>query len=298
MSRSKKGLGRGLDALLGAMSSQPAQGPTADGGAHVVALPVDQLVPGRYQPRSRMDPGSLEELAASIRVQGVMQPVVVRPNGVGRYEIIAGERRWRAAQMAGLLHVPCLIRDVPDDAALALALIENIQRENLNPIEEAQGLQRLIEEFGMTHQQVADAIGRSRSAVTNLLRLLQLAEPVRELVLAGDLEMGHARALLPLAAGDQVALAHQAVAKGWSVRQVERAVQQRLAPPEAKRVPERKTPDWLRLEERLAERIGAPVTIERKGKGPGRLTIRFTDWDELDAVLARLGLAEAVMHDV
>jgi len=292
MSRSKRGLGRGLDALLGAVGTIGQENDRPRDEERVVQLAIDLLDPGRYQPRSRMDPGSLEELAASIRAQGVMQPVVVRPKGAGRYEIIAGERRVRAAQIAGLTAVPALIRDVGDEAALALALIENIQREDLNPIEEAQGLQRLVDQFGLTHQQVAEAIGRSRSAVTNLLRLLQLAEPVREWVLAGDLEMGHARALLPLAAADQIALASEAVAKRWSVRQVEKAVQQTLAPKERKKAGG-KDPDWVRLEERLAERIGAPVSIERKGRGAGRLTIRFNDWAELDAVLARLGLSEA-----
>lgn len=288
MSRSKRGLGRGLDALLGearAPSASPAEG-------EVVRLPCDQLRPGRYQPRTRMDPGALEELAASIRAQGVIQPVVVRPLGAERYEIIAGERRWRASQLAGLTEVPCLVRDVPDEAALALALIENIQREALNPIEMAQALRRLIDEFGMTHQEVADAVGQSRSAVSNLLRLLNLAEPVQELVLAGDLEMGHARALLPLPAGEQVVLAQEAVAKGWSVRQVEKAVQAHLTRKEAPPPHAEQSADWRWLEERLCERLGTEVRLIRRGQGPGRLEIRFADWQGLEVLLEQLGLRD------
>ena len=216
-----KGLGRGLDALLA--------GNEAQGKEQQRALPVGDLQPGKYQPRTRMDSAALEELAASIRVQGLMQPILVRPvdnaSGEDRYEIIAGERRWRAAQMAGLHEVPTLIREIPDESALAMALIENIQRENLNPLEEAQGLQRLIDEFSMTHQQAADAVGRSRPAASNLLRLLQLAEPVQELLMRGEIEMGHARALLPLSGVLQIQLAQRVVQKGLSVRDAERLAQ-------------------------------------------------------------------------
>ncbi len=298
LARKTKGLGRGLDALLGASLAAEKENAVSEAVQH---LPVTALRPGRFQPRTRMDPGALEELAASIRsirAQGVMQPILVREVSHEQYEIIAGERRWRAAQMAGMVTVPCLVRVVEDEAALALALIENIQREDLNPIEEAQALQRLIDEFGLTHQQAADAVGRSRSAVTNLLRLLELPEPVRELVLAGDLDMGHARALLPLALlaqEQQLALAQQAVARGWSVRETERAVKRLLEAPQRPTKPA-KDPDWQRLETRLSERLGAPVRIERRANGrangQGRLEIGFAAWDELDRLLQRLGLME------
>ena len=214
-----KGLGRGLDALLG------GDEPTRDA---LVTLPVGQIRPGRYQPRTKMDQQALAELAASIRAQGLMQPVLVRPVERERYELIAGERRWRAAQMAGLAEVPALVREVPDESALALSLIENIQREDLNPLEEAAGLQRLIDEFKMTHEQAADAVGRSRSATTNLLRLLKLARPVQELVMEGALEMGHARALIALEAARQIEVARRVAAKGLSVRETEALVQKML----------------------------------------------------------------------
>ena len=207
----QKGLGRGLDALLSANNSPETQ--------RQEMLAVGNLQPGKYQPRTRMDPGSLEELAASIKAQGLIQPISVRPVESGRYEIIAGERRWRAAQIAGLSEVPVLIRDIPDDAALAMSLIENIQREDLNPLEEAAGIQRLIDEFQMTHQQAADAVGRSRSAASNLLRLLQLAKPAQDMLMAGDIEMGHARALLPLSKGEQGRIAALVADKGFSVRE-------------------------------------------------------------------------------
>jgi len=275
-----KGLGRGLDALLAANNtpeSEQRQG----------TLPVGSLQPGKYQPRTRMDPGSLEELAASIKAQGVMQPILVRPVANGRYEIIAGERRWRASQIAGLLEVPVLIREIPDDSALAMSLIENIQREDLNPLEEAAGIQRLIDEFGMTHQQAADAVGRSRSAASNLLRLLQLAKPAQDMLMAGDIEMGHARALLPLPKSDQGAVAAQVVEKGSSVRETERLVSRMLNPatPKGEKVPDR---DLLRLEEDLSDAIGATVKIVANRKGVGSLNIRFGSLDQLDGLLARL----------
>jgi ParB family chromosome partitioning protein len=277
-----KGLGRGLDALLA--------GNEAPGREQQRTLPVGSLQPGKYQPRTRMDPESLAELAASIRAQGLMQPILVRPLGSAageeRYEIVAGERRWRAAQMAGMTEVPTLIREIPDESALAMALIENIQRENLNPLEEAQGLQRLIDEFSMTHQQAADAVGRSRPAASNLLRLLQLAPPVQELLMSGELDMGHARALLPLAGALQIQLAQRVVQKGLSVREAERLAQNSLKLPKAAEVkaPDR---DVLRLQEELSDILGARVEIRANKKGAGRIQIQFGDLDQLDGILQR-----------
>jgi ParB family chromosome partitioning protein len=276
-----KGLGRGLDALLAANSTPET--------SRQDTLPVGALQPGKYQPRTRMDPGSLEELAASIKAQGLIQPISVRPVGTNRYEIIAGERRWRAAQIAGLNEVPVLVRDIADDAVLAMSLIENIQREDLNPLEEAAGLQRLIDEFAMTHQQAADAVGRSRSAATNLLRLLQLAKPAQDMLMAGDIEMGHARALLPLAKGEQGRLASMVVEKGWSVRETERAVAKELNPPARKASAKTPDRDLERLEEDLADSIGASVKITANRKGAGSLNIRFASLDQLDGLLVRLG---------
>ncbi|TXG76298.1 MAG: ParB/RepB/Spo0J family partition protein [Rhodocyclaceae bacterium] len=275
-----KGLGRGLDALLA--------GDKSDDPGHQGTLAVSSMQPGKYQPRTRMDPGSLEELAASIKAQGIMQPILVRQVAGERYEIIAGERRWRAAQLAGLDVVPVLIREIPDEAALAMSLIENIQREDLNPLEEAAGLQRLIEEFGMTHQQAADAVGRSRPAASNLLRLLQLAKPVQELLMAGDLDMGHARALLPLSGGNQVALANRVVAKRLSVRETERAVAHELDPPAHRTTKAAANRDLLRLQEELSDAIGATVTIKANKKGAGQLAIEFGSLDQLDGILERL----------
>lgn len=276
-----KGLGRGLDALLAANRDDDA-----DKG-ELQTLPTTALQPGKYQPRTRMDPGSLEELAASIKAQGVMQPILVRPIGDELYEIIAGERRWRAAQIAGLEDVPCLVREIPDDAALAMSLIENIQREDLNPLEEAGGIQRLIDEFAMTHQQAADAVGRSRPAASNLLRLLNLAKPVQELLMAGDIDMGHARALLPLDGANQIQLANVVAARQLSVRETERLVQQVLNPRQKKAhaAPDR---DLVRLEEEIADAIGATVKIKANKKGAGELTIRFGSLYQLDGVLGRL----------
>lgn len=277
----QKGLGRGLDALLAANNTPDSQ--------RQEVLSVGVLQPGKYQPRTRMDPGSLEELAASIKAQGLIQPISVRPVGAGRYEIIAGERRWRAAQIAGLAEVPVLIRDIPDDAALAMSLIENIQREDLNPLEEAAGIQRLIDEFQMTHQQAADAVGRSRSAASNLLRLLQLAKPAQDMLMAGDIEMGHARALLPLSKSEQGRIAAMVADKGYSVRETERIVARELNPPIKKGPDKKHDRDLLRLEEELSDRIGATVKISANRKGGGSLTIRFGSLDQLDGLLARLG---------
>ena len=277
----QKGLGRGLDALLAANNSSESQ--------RQEMLAVGTLQPGKYQPRTRMDPGSLEELAASIKAQGLIQPISVRPVGNGRHEIIAGERRWRAAQIAGLAEVPVLIRDIPDDAALAMSLIENIQREDLNPLEEAAGIQRLIDEFQMTHQQAADAVGRSRSAASNLLRLLQLAKPAQDMLMAGDIEMGHARALLPLSKSEQGRIAAMVADKGYSVRETERMVAREINPPMKKNADKKPDRDLLRLEEELSDRIGATVKISANRKGAGSLTIRFGSLDQLDGLLARLG---------
>jgi ParB family chromosome partitioning protein len=276
----QKGLGRGLDALLAANNTPESQ--------RQETLDVGVLQPGKYQPRTRMDPGSLEELAASIKAQGLIQPISVRPVGTGRYEIIAGERRWRAAQIAGLAEVPVLIRDIPDDAALAMSLIENIQREDLNPLEEAAGIQRLIDEFQMTHQQAADAVGRSRSAASNLLRLLLLAKPAQDMLMAGDIEMGHARALLPLSKSEQGRIAAMVADKGFSVRETERLVARELNPPVKKAGDKKPDRDLLRLEEELSDRLGATVKISSNRKGGGSLTIRFGSLDQLDGLLARL----------
>ena len=277
----QKGLGRGLDALLAANNAPETQ--------RQESLVVGSLQPGKYQPRTRMDPGSLEELAASIKAQGLIQPISVRPVGGGRFEIIAGERRWRAAQIAGLAEVPVLVRDIPDDAALAMSLIENIQREDLNPLEEAAGIQRLIDEFSMTHQEAADAVGRSRSGASNLLRLLQLAKPAQDMLMAGDIEMGHARALLPLSKGEQGRLAALVVEKGYSVRETERLVARELNPPVKKGGEKRADRDLLRLEAELSDRLGATVKISANRKGSGSLNIRFGSLDQLDGLLARLG---------
>lgn len=278
-----KGLGRGLEALLGGDTL-----PNENTG-NLVTLALDQLQPGKYQPRTRMDAGSLEELAASIRAQGLMQPIIVRPVGEGMHEIIAGERRWRAARIAELSEVPVIVRDIPDDAALAMSLIENIQREDLNPLEEAQGIHRLIEEFGMTHQQAADAVGRSRPATSNLLRLLHLPKAVQELLMAGDIEMGHARSFLSLEPANQILLANQVVAKRLSVRETEKLVHAQLQPKEktspAKPAASR---DLLRLEEEVSDRIGATVKIKASKKGAGAVTISFASLEQLDGLLARL----------
>ncbi len=278
-----KGLGRGLDALLAGSDEGSAK-------ESLQTLAIDRLRPGKYQPRTRMDKTSLDELAASIREHGVMQPVLVRPVDGSRFEIIAGERRWRAAQLAGLTEVPALVKSVPDQSALALSLIENIQREDLNPLEQANGLARLIDEFGLTHDAVAKAIGRSRSAVTNLLRLRELAKPVQEYLIGGALDMGHARALLALAAGAQTAAATRVVAQGLSVRETERLVHHLAHPGRhpTKRGARAVDPDLARLTEQLAETLGAKVAIEPRKNGAGRLVIAYSSLDQLDGILAKL----------
>jgi ParB family chromosome partitioning protein len=308
----KRGLGRGLDALLGGLN-RPAVAPVpppADtaAGAPIVnpvsaepqaaavppqgelrRLAVDLLQPGKYQPRHNIHAESLEDLANSIKAQGVVQPIVVRPIGAGRFEIIAGERRWRAAQMAELHEIPAVVRDVPDDAAIAMALIENIQRENLNPMEEATALQRLSDEFGLTHQQVADAVGRSRTAVTNLLRLLALNVDVKELVENGDLEMGHARALLALQGSTQSSVAKEVAIKQLSVRETERLVQRQLQHHD---VPTLSTPlvdpNIQRFETELSEKLGARVSIQHGAKGKGKLVIHYNSLDEFEGIVGHI----------
>jgi len=272
-----KGLGRGLDALLG--DERPAKDALA-------TLPVSRIRPGKYQPRTRMDQEALAELAASIKSQGLMQPLLVRPLARDRYELIAGERRWRAAQMAGLEDVPALVRDVPDDATLAMSLIENIQRENLNPMEEAAGLQRLVDEFGMTHEQVADAVGRSRSATSNLLRLLKLAKPVQAMVMEGVLEMGHARALLALDGARQIETANRVAARGLSVRETEALVARTLRGRTA-RTRKRADRDLARLEEEVSERLGTTVEIRAGKRGSGRVVLHYASLQHLDELLRK-----------
>jgi ParB family chromosome partitioning protein len=274
-----KGLGRGLDALLGSAAEVSAR-------EALLTLPVSRIRPGRYQPRTKMDQQALAELAASIRSQGLMQPLLVRAVDRDRYELIAGERRWRAAQMAGLEEVPALVREVPDDAALAMSLIENIQRENLNPMEEAAGVQRLVDEFKMTHEQAADAVGRSRSATTNLLRLLKLAKPVQEMVMEGALEMGHARALLALDGARQIEIGRRVSAKGLSVRHTEALIQKLMRGPAARR--KKSDRDLARLEEEISERLGTTVEIRSGKKGSGRLVLHYSSLDHLDELLKKL----------
>ena len=285
MAVKKRGLGRGLDALLGQANTNEKTEGSQD--QQLRDLPVDLIQRGKYQPRRDMDPQALEELADSIKVQGVMQPIVVRPIAGDRYEIIAGERRWRATQQAGLDSIPAVIREVPDEAAIAMALIENIQREDLNPIEEAIALQRLQQEFELTQQQVADAVGKSRVTITNLLRLMSLPDDVKLLLERGDIEMGHARALLGLPAEQQTDAARQVVARGLTVRQTEALVRQWLNPRrDAGSV--RANPDIERLQQDLAERIGAEVKIQHGAKGKGRLVINYNSLDELDGVLMHI----------
>jgi ParB family chromosome partitioning protein len=288
----KKGLGRGLEALLG----DKAQKETT---AEINRLPLSALQAGKYQPRQKMEAGALQELAESIREQGVMQPLLVRLVAPGKYEIIAGERRFRAATLAGLTEVPVLVSGANDQAAAAMALVENMQREDLNPLEESQGLARLIEEFGFTHEQAAKAVGKSRSAVTNLLRLNQLAKPVQAMLLAGDIDMGHARALLPLPGASQVALAQKIAAQGLSVREAERMAtalalaggqigDKKVKTKVAELAPSR-DPDMRRLTQEIADLIGLSAEFKFKGKG-GELRIRFSQFDELDSLLKKLGI--------
>ena len=284
-----KGLGRGLDALLG--GGEPAALSPATPSDTPRELSIDQLQPGKYQPRTRMDQEALKELAESIKTQGVIQPILVRPIAGTQpgspFEIIAGERRWRASRMAGLQTVPVVIRDVPDNQALAVALIENIQREDLSPIEQALAIQRLTNEFGLTHQSAAEVLGRSRTSVTNLLRLLELAPPVRTLLTDGKLDMGHARALLALPAPRQVELANEIAAKGLTVRAVEKRVGE-LASRARPRIPRTVDRDVARLQEELAQNLGTTVQIKQKGKGRGALIVEYGSLDQLDALIEKL----------
>ncbi len=302
MSTKRKGLGKGLDALLGAgpiispspvstastAPDQTASDSKLDG--RLAHIPVEFCQRGKYQPRRDMHPEQLEELAESIKAQGVMQPIVVRPIGPDRYEIIAGERRWRAAQLAGLEKIPAVIREVNDEAAIAMALIENIQREDLNPMEEAVALKRLQDEFELTHQEVAQAVGKSRTTVTNLLRLIALTDEVKKLLEHGDLEMGHARALLTLEPHDQREIGRQVVAKGLSVRQTETLVRSIQENKNNKKSAPVKTPsaDIRQLQEQLSERLGAGVEIQHTAKGKGKLVINYNSLDELDGILAHI----------
>ncbi|MEX3556048.1 MAG: ParB/RepB/Spo0J family partition protein [Burkholderia gladioli] len=283
----KKGLGRGLEALLGG-SADITESVKIEGALNTLSL--DKLQAGKYQPRTRMDEGALQELAGSIRAQGVMQPILVRPIGAERFEIIAGERRFRAARLAGLAEVPVLIKAVTDQAAAAMALIENIQREDLNPLEEAHGIQRLLDEFSFTHEQAAEAVGRSRSAVSNLLRLLNLAAPVQTMLLAGDLDMGHARALLAVDAATQITLAHQVVNRRLSVRETEKLVAQttKEAPALKAKAKDDGGRDTRRLEEELSDMLASNVKIKLGRRGRGQLTIDFGDLDALEGILVRL----------
>ncbi len=277
-----KGLGRGLDALLGGDKEQARQ------AEELGLLSVAALKPGKYQPRTRMGQEALAELAESIKVRGVIQPILIRPVSGTQYEILAGERRWRAAKMAGLNEVPVIIRQVTDDAALGIGLIENIQREDLNAMEEAAGIQRLVDEFRLTHEEAAKAVGRSRSAVTNLLRLLELSKPVQDMVMEGQLDMGHARALLGLAKSRQVEVANQIAARGLSVREAERLARISSEAPKSGRPAKRIDPDTRRLQDELAETLGTTVTIKAGKKGKGTLTLAYSSLDQFDGILARL----------
>jgi ParB family chromosome partitioning protein len=282
-----KGLGRGLDALLANDIE------TASGSDALFMLNVAQLQPGKYQPRSYMDDAAMQTLADSIKTQGIMQPILVREISVDKYEIIAGERRWRASQIAGLAEVPVLVREIADESALAMALIENIQRENLNPLEEAQGIKRLIDEFAMTHEKAAEAVGRSRVAVSNLLRLLSLSAPVQELLMQNKLDMGHARALIGLDAAQQIMLANKVVHQDLSVREVEKFVQQLIQQKQNiknKQVKTNTNQDLQHLQETLAEQLGMSVSIQHQENGKGKLVIQYQNLDELDHLFKRLGL--------
>ena len=290
----KHGLGRGLDALLGVVpdtAAKPGARPDPDGvdaDGSFRRLPLDLIRRGRHQPRRVVDESALEELAHSVRTRGIVQPIVVRPAGPGSFEIVAGERRWRAARMAGLDEVPAVVRECSDREAAAVALIENIQREDLNPIEEAEGYRTLADEFGLTHQELADAVGRSRSSVSNALRLLDLNDDVRALVEQGDLDMGHARALLALSGAVQSEAAAEVVKRGLSARETEKLVRSKAArksPPE----PATRDPDVVRIETELGERLGAKVRIDHKAKkGAGSLTIHYSSLDALDGILERI----------
>jgi len=295
MSAKKRGLGRGLDALLTSNTANQQKHSQQSTEAAEIAvdkgelqkLPIEQLKPGRYQPRKDMSPEALEDLAASVKAQGIIQPIVVRPVADDQYEIIAGERRWRAAQLAKLDVVPCLIKEVADEAAVAIALIENIQREDLNAMEEATALQRLLDEFQMTHQDVAQAVGKSRTTVTNLLRLNNLETGVKTLLERGDIDLGHAKLLLALQGEQQTDVAQQIVAKDLTVRESEKLVRKTLEPPKEQEKPQ-PDPDIERLQTQLAETLGAKVAINHGRKGKGKVVINYTSLDELDGILSHI----------
>lgn len=290
MSVKKRGLGRGLDALL--TSNRTSNSDTATViSSELQQLPVEFLSPGKYQPRKDMSQEALEDLASSIRAQGVIQPIVVRPLAKNKFEIIAGERRWRASQLAQLSEVPCIVKDVPDEAAVAIALIENIQREDLNAMEEAVALERLLNEFALTHQQVADAVGKSRASITNLLRLNQLNDDVKLLLEHGDIEMGHARALLALKDTEQSDAARLVAAKQLTVRETENLVR-RILEPKPIIAEKPRDPDVVSLEQRLSERFAAPVQISYNSKGKGKLEIAYSSLDELDGIISKLNVTE------
>lgn len=288
MAAQKRGLGRGLDALLGNLESKGGTESATSEDGQLVQLPVDLVIRGKYQPRRQMDPGPLQELADSIKVQGVMQPIIVRAVDDKRYEIIAGERRWRATQLAGLDVIPAIVKNVSDESAIAMALIENIQRENLNAIEEAVALQRLQEEFGLTQQQVADAVGKSRAAVANLIRLLALNEDVKTLLSEGALDMGHARALLALMDNQQSLAANTVVARQLSVRQTEALVRKMLASEGQPKVAVKIDPDIKHLEHKLSDQLGSSVTIQHGAKGKGKLIINYGSTQELEGILSHI----------
>ncbi len=286
----KRGLGRGLDALLGGVSldEAPLQAPEDSSDNGLTMLALDKIQRGVYQPRRDMDQASLEELASSIRSQGVIQPIVVRPVDMGRYEIIAGERRWRAAQLAGLTEIPTCVRDVPDDAAIAMALIENIQREDLNPIEEATALQRLMDEFDLTQQKAAEVVGKSRTTVTNLLRLIKLTPEVKRMLEYGDLEMGHARALLALETDNQLLAAREVVARGLTVRQTEELVKKYQSPRKNDTKKPEPDPVFREMEQKLSDSYGTAIKISHNDKGQGKVTISYGSKAQLEAILGRM----------
>lgn len=288
MAAQKRGLGRGLDALLGNLDSKSSAGEANSEDGKLVQLPVDLVVRGKYQPRREMDPAPLQELADSIKAQGVMQPIVVRAIDEQRYEIIAGERRWRATQLAGLSEIPAIVKNVSDESAIAMALIENIQRENLNAIDEAVALHRLQEEFGLTQQQVADAVGKSRAAVANLIRLLALTEDVKNLLAEGLLDMGHARALLALTENQQSQAAKVVVARQLSVRQTEALVRKFLSEGGKEKTAPKVDPDIKHLEHKLSDQLGSSVTIQHGAKGKGKLVISYGSTQELEGILAHI----------
>ena len=281
MSSIKRGLGRGLDALLGDISVAEEK------KQHLQSLPIESMQRGKYQPRKDLNPEKLQELADSIKAQGIIQPIVVRKISFEKYEIVAGERRWRASQLAGLTHIPVVIKEIDDRTAMAMALIENIQREDLNPLEEAEALKRLLDEFEMTHQLIAEAIGKSRTTVTNLLRLMDLHPDVKKLLLSNNLEMGHARALLSLEGSKQVALANKVIKEGLTVRATERLVKESHADPKNQKI-KLIDNDTVKLQDELTGKLGAKVTIDHKENGSGKLVITYTSLDELDGIIELL----------